>query len=76
MILREGGALLLFGLSLGMVGAYFAVGVLREMLFGVSVHDPMTLAAVSALMAAIGLIACWIPATRAASIDPAITIRS
>jgi predicted permease len=76
MILREGGALLAFGLVLGMAGAYFAVGVLRGMLFGVDVHDPMTLAAVSALMGGIGLIACWIPATRAAGIDPAITIRS
>ena len=76
MILREGGALLAFGLVLGMTGAYFAVGVLRGMLFGVDVHDPTTLAAVSALMGSIGLIACWIPATRAAGIDPAITIRS
>jgi putative ABC transport system permease protein len=76
MILREGGTLVVLGLGLGVVGAYFAAGVLRGMLFGVEAHDPVTLGAVSALMAAVGLIACWIPALRAASIDPAITMRT
>jgi ABC-type lipoprotein release transport system permease subunit len=46
------------------------------MLFGVEAHDPVTLVGVSALMAAVGLIACWIPALRAASIDPAVTMRT
>ena len=76
MILREGGTLLCVGLLLGVVSAYFAVGVIRGLLFGVAAHDPATLLGVSGLMAVIGLVACWIPALRASRIDPAITMRS
>ncbi|HSJ65572.1 MAG TPA: FtsX-like permease family protein [Gemmatimonadaceae bacterium] len=76
MILREGGVLLGIGLMIGVTGAYFAAGVMRGMLFGVAPHDPATFIGVAAAMAAIGLAACWIPALRAARIDPAITMRS
>ena len=76
MILREGGGLVLVGLVLGVVGSYAASGVLRGLLFGVAPHDPATFAGVATMMAAIGVAACWIPALRAARIDPAITMRS
>jgi predicted permease len=76
MIMREGGAVVLVGLALGLVGAYLASGLMRGFLFGVAATDPATLASVTVLMGMIGLAACWIPALRAASIDPAITIRS
>jgi hypothetical protein len=42
----------------------------------VAPHDPITFAGVAGLMAAIGIVACWIPARRAARVDPAITMRS
>jgi putative ABC transport system permease protein len=45
-------------------------------LFGVAPNDPTTFVAVAVMMAAIGLLACWIPARRASRIDPAITMRS
>jgi ABC-type antimicrobial peptide transport system permease subunit len=76
MILREGGVLLVIGLVLGVVGAFFAAGVMRGLLFGVAPHDPSTFIGVAVMMAAIGLVACWIPALRAARIDPAITMRA
>jgi predicted permease len=76
MILREGGVLLATGLVLGVAGAYSAARVIRGLLFGVTPHDPATLIGVSLLMAAIGIGACWIPARRAARIDPAIAMRS
>ena len=76
MILKEGGVLVAIGLTLGIAGAFFAAGVLRGLLFGVAPHDPMTFAAVALGMAAIGIGACWVPALRAARIDPAITMRS
>jgi len=76
MILREGGVLLAFGLVLGVAGALFAARVIRGLLFGVTPHDPLTLLGVAVMMSAIGLCACWIPALRAAQIDPAITMRS
>ena len=76
MILSEGGVLLAVGLALGVAGAYLAAGILRGLLFGVAPHDPLTFVAVAAVMACIGLLACWIPAIRASRIDPAITMRS
>jgi putative ABC transport system permease protein len=76
MILREGGALLAMGLVLGTAGAFLAGGVIRGLLFGIAPHDPATLIGVALMMAAIGIGACWIPALRAARIDPAITMRA
>ena len=76
MILREGGVLLAIGLVLGVAGAFFAAGIIRGLLFGVAPHDPVTFIGVAVMMAAIGIVACWIPALRAARIDPAITMRS
>ncbi len=76
MILREGGVLLAVGLVLGIAGAFFAARVMRGLLFGVAPHDPLTLIGVVVMMAAIGVGACWIPARRAARIDPAIAMRS
>jgi predicted permease len=76
MILSEGGVLLAIGLVLGVAGASFATRVIQGLLFGVEPHDPITLIGVAVMMAAIGIGACWIPALRAARIDPAIAMRS
>ena len=76
MILKEGGVLLAIGLVLGVAGAFFAARVIRGLLFGVVPHDPTTFLVVAVMMAAIGIGACWIPALRAARIDPTITLRS
>jgi predicted permease len=75
MVLAEGGALLGSGLVLGIGGALFSTRLIRGLLFGVAPHDPLTLAGVAALMAVVGLGACWLPARRAAGIDPAVAIR-
>jgi predicted permease len=76
MILQEGGTLLSIGLALGVAGAFLATRTIEGLLFGVAPHDPATFVAVVAVMGAIGVVACWIPALRAARIDPAITMRS
>jgi putative ABC transport system permease protein len=75
MVLWEGGILLLVGLALGVSGAVLGTRLIRGLLFGVSPHDPVTLAGVAVLMLAIGVAACWLPALRASKIDPAITMR-
>jgi predicted permease len=75
MILGEGGVLLGVGLGLGVIGAFLSTRLMQGLLFGVQPGDPLTLAGVALLMATIGLAACWLPARRAAAIDPAITIR-
>jgi putative ABC transport system permease protein len=58
------------------IGAFFSVGIIRGLLFGVAPHDPTTFICVGVMMARIGIIACWIPALRAARIDPAIAMRA
>ena len=75
MVLMEGGALLLFGLLLGVSGALVATRMIRTLLFGVTPNDPVTLVGVGLMMLAVGIAACWVPALRAAKIDPATAIR-
>jgi hypothetical protein len=75
MVLTEGGVLLAVGLVLGVSGAILATRMIRGLLFGVAPHDPTTLAGVAVLMAVVGIGACWLPALRAARIDPAVAIR-
>jgi ABC-type antimicrobial peptide transport system permease subunit len=75
MVLMEGGVLLTAGLALGVLGAFLTTDLIRGLLFGVEPHDPLTLTGVALLIAAIGLGACWLPALRAARIDPAVAIR-
>jgi predicted permease len=76
MILGEGGALLVAGVAIGFVGAYFAARLLRTLLFGITPHDPATLGVVALGLAAVGVAACWLPAARAARVDPAVALRA
>jgi ABC-type antimicrobial peptide transport system permease subunit len=76
MVLGEGGALLAVGLAFGIAGALFATRLLRGLLFGITPHDPTTLGAVAFVLAAVGIAACWLPAARAAHVDPAVALRA
>ena len=76
MILSEGGALLTAGLLVGVVGAVLLSRLVQGLLFGVAPYDPVTLASVALLMAAVGLAACWVPAVRAARTDPGVALRA
>ena len=75
MVLGEGGVLLAVGLVLGVGGAILASRLIRGLLFGVAPYDPATLMVVAAMMIAVGIAACWLPALRASRIDPAVAIR-
>ncbi|HEX7048803.1 MAG TPA: ABC transporter permease [Longimicrobiales bacterium] len=76
MVLADGATMLGAGTLLGILGS-FAVGRLLEgMLFGVAPIDPLTLAAVTLVMIAVGLAACAVPAMRAARVDPMIAIQT
>ncbi|ODT04372.1 MAG: hypothetical protein ABS52_04855 [Gemmatimonadetes bacterium SCN 70-22] len=75
MILREGGMLLAAGVALGAGGAVIVNRLIRGLLFGVAPHDPLTLAAVGTAMIAVGVAACWVPAARAARIEPVVAMR-
>jgi putative ABC transport system permease protein len=76
MVLSEGGTLVALGLVFGLVGSLVLARLMQGLLFGVASSDPVTLGGVVTIMVAIGVGACWIPAVRAARIDPAITMRS
>ena len=76
MILREGGLLVGSGLLLGVAGALLLSRLMQGLLFGVPPHDPPTIVAVITIMAAVGVGACWLPAVRAARVDPADALRS
>jgi putative ABC transport system permease protein len=76
MVLGEGGALLGAGLLAGLAGALAAARLLGGLLFGVAPHDPVTFGAVALLLASVGVAACWIPAARAARVDPAVALRA
>jgi putative ABC transport system permease protein len=76
MILGEGGVLLVAGLAAGVAIALMTSRLLRGLLFGVAPHDPVTLGAVALLLATVGVVACLLPALRAARVDPAIALRA
>ena len=76
MVLGEGGILLVIGLALGVVGSMIAAKLIQGLLYGVPPNDPATMSIVVALMLAIGTFACWIPAIRAARIDPALAMKA
>ncbi len=75
-VLRDGMALVAAGVGIGLVVSYSAAGVLQSMLFDVSARDAATYAGVAALVVAVGLLANYFPARRAASLDPMTTLRS
>ena len=76
LVVRQGMKLTGFGLVIGLVGAAAASNALVTLLFGVSRLDAVTYLGVMALAAAVSAIACWVPAWRAARVDPAITLRA
>jgi putative ABC transport system permease protein len=76
LVLRQGALLALAGCAIGIVAAYLATGALRSMLYGISPTDPLTYAAVTALILGAALLACYLPARRASRVDPVITLRS
>ena len=76
MILREAACLSAIGIAAGLALAALAAGFLRKLLFGVSPWDPATMAVIAALLATTSLLASFIPARRAASVDPVEALRS
>ena len=76
LVVRQGMKLTGFGLAIGLAGAAAASNALVTLLFGVSRLDAVTYLGVMALAAAVSAIACWVPAWRAARVDPSVTLRA
>ena len=76
MMLRQGLRLIVYGLALGFLGAWFAAQLLASLLHGVQPHDPPTFALVPLLLAIVAIAACWLPSRRATLVDPMVALRS
>jgi predicted permease len=76
LILRNASVLVVWGLGLGLACTWIATRLLKSFLFGVGQHDPFTAVTVSALLVVCGLMAAFVPARRAASIDPMRALRT
>ena len=75
LVLNGGVRLALLGIGIGLAGAFAATRLMSGMLYGVAPADPATLAAVAATLLATALFACWVPARRAARVDPTEALR-
>jgi len=75
-VLRETLALAVIGLAIGIPCAIAACRLISTMLFGLSASDPLTIAAVSLLLLVVALLAGYLPARRASSVDPLVALRS
>jgi putative ABC transport system permease protein len=76
MILRQGMTLVMVGLVVGVISAFALTGMMKSLLFQVEPNDPITFAGVSAVLGAVALMACYVPARRALRIDPLRALRS
>jgi len=75
LVLRRGLVQLALGLVIGLAGAFGLTRVLKSILVQISPTDPVTFVSISALLTAVALLACWIPARRAVRVDPAVALR-
>jgi len=75
LVVRDGAFLGGVGIAIGLIGALAVTRFLRTMLFGISPFDPTSFVAVSSMLAAIALVASYVPARRAAKVDPVEALR-
>ena len=75
LVLHQGAVLAASGIALGLALSFVLTRALASELFGVSPADPLTYAAVSGVLIAVALVACYLPARRAAKVDPIVALR-
>src|SRR5262249_38346628 len=74
-VVTGGFKLALIGVAAGLIGSLVLTRFLSGMLYNISAHDPLTLAAVALLLILVATLACYIPARRATRVDPMVALR-
>ena len=75
LVLGEGAKMALMGVAIGIAAALALTRLMANQLFGVTAHDPLTFVAVAILLTLVALLACYLPARRAMSVDPMVALR-
>ena len=76
LVIGQAMTIVAISVAVGLVGAFAATRLLSSLLFGVSAWDPVTFSAIVILIAVIALLAAWLPARRAANVDPIVALRT
>ena len=76
LVVRQGMSIAVVGMVLGLAGAFALTRFMRTLLYGVQASDPVTFAAIAATLTLVALVACYVPARRAARIDPIVSLRT
>jgi putative ABC transport system permease protein len=75
LVIGQGMKLALLGVAIGLVASLALTRTMKTLLFGVSATDPLTFISIALLLAVAALLACWLPARRAAKVDPIVALR-
>ena len=75
LVFQRVGVLLAAGVAFGLAGSFWAAGFVGALLFQLDARDPLTFAGAAAVLVAAGVLAAWLPARRAARLDPAMVLR-
>ncbi len=76
MVLKQGGRLIGMGMAVGILATFGFTRLLRSQLFGVSPTEPVALGGALLVLGVVALVACWLPARRAARVDPVVALRA